>query len=118
MHFVVAAHSREVRTALFLALKALPNATIVATATSTAELASYCRAFLPDAAIIESGLPGESLAAVLHQFDTSATPRRIFVIVEDAASDLAMDVGRAEVLRDVDHLVATLPELDQEEEAG
>lgn len=114
--FVIATHSRDVKTALFLALNALPNATIVATATSTAELVSYCRAFLPDAAIVESGLPGESLTEVLHHFDSSATPRRIFVIGEDAASDLAADVGRAEVLRDIDHLMATLPQMELEEE--
>jgi len=114
MHFVVATHSREVKTALFLALNAVPTITIVATATSTAELVSYCRAFLPDVAIVESGLPGRPLAEVLHQFDTSTTPRRILVIGEDNAADLAMDVGKAEVLRDVDHLIATLPELELE----
>ena len=45
MRLVVAVHSREVKTALFLALNGI---TIVATATSTAELVSYCRAFRPE----------------------------------------------------------------------
>lgn len=88
----------------------------MATATSTAELISYCRTFLPDVAIVESGLPGRPLADVLHQLGDAATPARIFVIGEDGASELARDVGGAEVLRDVDHLVATLPELKLDEE--
>jgi DNA-binding NarL/FixJ family response regulator len=116
MRFVVATHSREVKTALFLALNAVPTIAIVATATSTAELISYCRAFLPDIAIVESGLPGRPLTEVLRQLSDSAPPARIFVIGEDGASELARDVGGAEVLRDVDHLVATLPELKLEEE--
>lgn len=116
MHFVVATHSRELKTAVFLALNTVPTITIVATANSTAELISYCRTFLPDVAIVESGLPGRPLADVLHQLGDAATPGRIFVIGEDGASELARDVGAAEVLRDVDHLLATLPELTLDEE--
>ena len=115
MNIVLATHTREVKTALYLALSASPNITIVATATSTAELVSYCRAFLPDVTIIESGLPGRSLAEALSEFERSATPRRILIIGEDEASDLASGISKAEVLRDTDHLAKILPELEPED---
>ena len=84
LHLVVATHTREVKTALFLALNALPAITIVATATSTAELASYCHAFRPDFAIVESGLPGRPLRDVLAELVASRPDSRILLIDEHA----------------------------------
>ena len=114
MNIVLAAHTREVKTALYLALNAAADVTVVATAASTAELVSYCHAFLPDVAIVESGLPGRPLGEVLSDFEQSATPRRILIIGGDDASDLASRFAKAELLRDIDHLTTVLPEVDLE----
>jgi DNA-binding NarL/FixJ family response regulator len=106
MRLVVAVHGREVKTALFLALTGIEMITIVATATSTAELVSYCRAFRPDLAIVESGLPGKPLAETLGQLDEFMIGGTVFVI--DGASEL-VQAANAEVFTDVDDLVAALP---------
>jgi len=114
MNIVLAAHTREVKTALYLALNAAADVTVVATAASTGELVTYCHAFLPDVAIVESGLPGRPLGEVLSDFERSAAPRRILVVGENDASNLANEFGRAELLRDTDHLTAILPDLEME----
>lgn len=112
MNIVLAAHTREVKTALYLALNAAAEVTVVATATSTAELVSYCHAFLPDVAIVETGLPGRSLREVLGDLETVPTPRRVLIIGGDDASNLANEFDRTELLRDTDHLTAILPDLE------
>ncbi len=114
MNIVLAAHTREVKTALYLALNATFDVTVVATAASTAELVSYCHAFLPDVAIVETGLPGRSLPGVLSDLETSATPRRILIVGGDEASDLASTHARTELLRDIDDLTAILPDVERE----
>ena len=105
MNVVLAAHSRELKTALYLALNATPDVTIVATATSTAELVSYCRAFLPDVAIVETGPLGRPLPNVL---------RRILVIGENDARSLARGIAKAELLQDIADLTTVLPNLELE----
>lgn len=108
MRTVVAVHSREVKTALFIALNAIPSVTIVATATSTSELLGYCHAFRPEVAIVETALPGKPLLDVLTEVERSMTPGRILVIGGDNAADLVGGNSTAEILRDVDHLMAVL----------
>ncbi len=114
MNVVLALHSREVKTALYLALNATPDVTIVATATSTAELISYCHAFQPDVAIVETGLPGRPLPDVLGDFQQSETLRRILVIGEDDATSLVRGIAKAELLQDTADLTAILPDLEVE----
>ena len=106
MRLVVAVHSREVKTALFLALNGLISITIVATATSTAELVSYCRAFRPDVAVVESGLPGRPFDETLQRVDELMAAGRIFVI--DGGPEV-VQATNAEVFTDIDDLVAALP---------
>lgn len=108
-HVVVATHSREIRTALFIALNAIPTITIVATATSTAELASYCHAFQPDIAIVEGRLPGRPLAGVLSELRSSTPERQILLI--DVHADLkgALDFTGVEVFTDLDQLMSIFP---------
>ena len=108
MRLVVGIHSREVKTALFLALSALTGVTIVATATSTAELASYVRAFLPDVSVIEGGLPGWPLDETLRKLDAIGQGRVLIIDGEDAL-DLARSTSNVEVFEDIDDLVAALP---------
>jgi DNA-binding NarL/FixJ family response regulator len=110
MRLVVAIHGREVKTALFLALAGVDAVTIVATATLTAELVSYCRAFRPDVAVVESGLPGRPLSEALLQLGDSMKSGRILVVDGHGASDLVDEVPNAEVFKDIEHLVAALSE--------
>lgn len=110
MRLVVAVHGREVKTALFLALAGVDAITIVATATSTAELVSYCRAFRPDIAVVESGLPGRPLDETLAQLGDWMKSGRILVIDGRGAIELVGKVPNAEVFEDIEHLVAALPE--------
>ena len=110
MRLVVAVHSREVKTALFLALSGLDTVTIVATATSTAELVSYCRAFRPDVVVVERGLPGRPLIEAIPKLGESMRKGRVLLIDGDEALDLARSVSYVEVFKDIADLVAALPE--------
>ena len=109
LHLVVATHTREVKTALFLALKAMPALAIVATATSTAELASYCHAFRPDFAIVESGLPGRPLRDVLAELVASRPDSRILLIDEHAELKTDLRLPEIDVFAALDQLIATFP---------
>ncbi len=84
--------------------------TIVATATSTAELVSCCRAFRPDVVIVESGLPGRSLGETLPQLSDSMGAGRILLVDGHGAIDIVNEMPNAEVFKDIDHPVSALPE--------
>ena len=99
LRLVVAVHRREVKTALFLALNGLDEIDIVATATSTAELISYCRAFRPDVVIVDRGLPGRPFDETLAELESCGG--RILWIDTDSSSD-------PDTFDDVEHLVASL----------
>lgn len=105
MRVVVAVHTREVKTALFLALSGMDAVTIVATATSTAELVSYCRSFQPDVAIFEHGLAGKPMVETLEQLDGLGAVGKVLVIDGHAEATRASISG---VFTDVDDLVASL----------
>ena len=107
---VVAVHSREVKTSLFLALNGLDDVAIVATANSTAELVSYTRALTPTFALVEIGLPGRPIGEVIEKLHEDAPGCRVLVVAgagDGAVSSASSDV---EVFRDVDQLVTVLPE--------
>ncbi|GMQ98631.1 MAG: hypothetical protein BMS9Abin17_1152 [Acidimicrobiia bacterium] len=110
IHVVVATHSREVKTALFLALNAIPAITIVATATSTSELISYCNTFRPDTAIVESGLPGRPLGTVLSEVRSTRPDIRILLIDEFAAVSKDDNPTDIEVFTDLQQLIDRFPE--------
>jgi hypothetical protein len=110
VHIIVATHTRELKTALFVALNAIPAIAIVATATSTAELASYCHAFRPDFAIVQSGLPGRSLGEVLTEL-TASNPESQLLLIDDQAQPTAdPTMPEIEIFTDIDQLIATLPD--------
>jgi chemotaxis response regulator CheB len=109
-HVVVATHSREIKTALFLALNSDPMITIVATATSTAEMITYWQAFQPEVVIVESGLPGKPLGPVVAEIGSSAPGIRILVIDEHATADLFRNTTNVEVFTDLDQLISQFPE--------
>ena len=107
MRVVVAVHSRDVKAALFLALEGARTVDIVATATTTAELVSFCRSFRPDIVIVESSLPGRPLATVLG--DVADDVGRTLVIDPEGRATTDLEQGDAELFLDVDHMVGSLP---------
>jgi DNA-binding NarL/FixJ family response regulator len=115
MDVVVAVHGREVKIALFLALNSIPSIEIVATATSTAELISYCQAFHPGAVIVESDLPGRPLPDVLRELNQSTTPERVLLVDSAEKPDTLEGIPGVETLRDLDDLLAILSIADSEE---
>ena len=115
MDVVVVVHRREVKTALFLALNSIPNIEIVATATSTAELISYCQVFHPGAVIVEGDLPGRPLADILRELNQSMTPRRVLVVDSAEEPEALEGIPGVEALRDLDDLLAVLSKADSEE---
>ena len=84
--------------------------TIVATATLTAELVGYCRAFRPDVAIVESGLPCRPLGETLPRLSDSMGAGRILLVDCHGAIDIVNEMPNAEVFKDIDHLVSALTE--------
>jgi DNA-binding NarL/FixJ family response regulator len=110
LHIVVATHSREVKTALFHSLNAIPTVTIVATSTSTAELVNYTHAFRPEIVIVETGLPGLPLSDVLGELHTVNPGLRILLIGEDTEVRAFLDIPNVEVFSDLDLLISTFPD--------
>jgi DNA-binding NarL/FixJ family response regulator len=80
MRAVVAAKSREVKAALFVAMSGREDIEIVASATSAAETVTFCRAFRPDILILEAKLPGRPLAEVIAGVAEPMQDGRIFVL--------------------------------------
>jgi DNA-binding NarL/FixJ family response regulator len=111
VRLIVAVHGREVKGALFLALNGLDAITIVATATSTGELTSYCRSFKPDVIIFERGLPGRPAAEVLPDLRQSLPECRIQMIDESGGRKTEQSLSDVEIFTDLDQLIAAYPEL-------
>ena len=80
MRFILATHTREIRSSLFLALNAMDHANIVATANSTGELINYCRALRPDIVVIEDLLPGSSLSEVVDEIRGLVEEAQILIV--------------------------------------
>jgi hypothetical protein len=110
LHIVVATHSREVKTALFHSLNAIPTVTIVATGTSTAELVNYTHAFRPEIVVVETGLPGLPMVDVLNELHTLNPNLRSLLIGEDSDVGPYLNIPNVEVFSDLDILISTFPD--------
>jgi hypothetical protein len=110
LHIVVATHSREVKTALFHSLNAIPTVTIVATGTSTAELVNYTHAFRPEIVVVETGLPGLPMVDVLNELHTLNPNLRSLLIGEDSEVSPYLNIPNVEVFSDLDILISTFPD--------
>ena len=109
VHVVLATHSREVKTALFHSLHAIPTITIVATGASTAELVNYTHAFRPDVVIVETGLPGLPLNDVLVELGTTHPALRVLLIGENTEMKTYPILPIVDVFADLDLLIAAIP---------
>ena len=106
---VVAAHSREFKMSLFIALNAMSDVSIVAVAASTAELLSYGKTLRPDVAILESGLPGRSLDEFVDELELLMGQGRV-LIVDGATADEAGKHGtNVHDFSDLEQLIQVIP---------
>ncbi len=85
LRLLLAIHTRELKTAFFLALSNRRAVQTVASATNTAELLSYSRTFQPDAIALEWEMPGRPMADVLPAL-TQACPSAELLIISRPSS--------------------------------
>lgn len=109
VRLLIAVHTREVKAGLFLSLNGHPSATIVATATTTAELVSYCRSFEPDVAIVEDRLPGRPMYETLLEAQ-DASPKSRFLLIEGTDLPTELRPPRVDIFTDLDQLVSAIPD--------
>jgi CheY-like chemotaxis protein len=114
LRLLLAIHTRELKTAFFLALSHQPSVHVVASATNTAELLTYGRTFQPDAIALEWEMPGRPVADVLPAL-TQVCPSAELLIISRPSSrgqirDVAPDVR---VFDDPEELLTTLEALKQ-----
>lgn len=107
---VIAVHGREVKTALFLAVNAIPTMSIVASAVSTSELVGYCHAFQPDYAIVDAGLPGRPLGETITELRVSNPDTQILLLGDVGELDTDLKPPDIEAFADLDRLITTLPD--------
>ena len=105
MRFILATHTREIRSSLFLALNAMDHANIVATANSTGELINYCRALRPDIVVIEDLLPGSSLSEVVDEIRGLVEEAQILIVDGADSKAVAAKVPNVWEFTDIDVLV-------------
>jgi DNA-binding NarL/FixJ family response regulator len=77
---LLAVNSRELKTAFYLALSDQPGVHVIASATNTAELLSFSRAFQPDAIALEWEIPGGPVAKLLPVLAQGDSPPEILII--------------------------------------
>ena len=112
LRLLLAVYTRELKTAFFLALSGQPALQIVATATNTAELLSYSRAFQPDVIILEWELPGRPVVDVLPTLAQADHPADIFVISNPSSHPQIQDSALSiRVVDDPDGLLDALAAL-------
>lgn len=112
IRLLLAVHTRELKTAFFLALSERSALQIVASATNTAELLSYSRAFQPDAIALEWEMPGRLMADVLPVLIQSCTSAEVLIICRPSSLQQIRDVApSAQVFDDPEALINKLEAL-------
>jgi DNA-binding NarL/FixJ family response regulator len=112
LRLLLAICTRELKTAFFLVLSDQPSVQIVATATNTAELLSYSRAFQPDAIALEWELPGRPVADVLPMLAQTDMPTELLIVSRPSSRQQIRDVApTASVFDEPEELINTLEAL-------
>ena len=113
LRLLLAIYTRELKTAFFLALSDQRTVQIVATATNTAELLSYTRAFQPDAIALEWEMPGRPMVDVLPTLTQACSPAEILIISRPSSRQQIRDVAPSvSVFDDPEELINTLEALE------
>jgi DNA-binding NarL/FixJ family response regulator len=112
LRLLLAIYTRELKTALFLALSERSALQIVASATNTAELLSYSRTFQPDAIALEWEMPGRPMADVLPTLTQACSSAEILIISRPSSRHQIPDLApRAGVFDDPEELINALEAL-------
>ena len=112
LRLLLAIYTRELKTALFLALSEQSALQIVALVTNTAELLSYSRTFQPDAIALEWEMPGRSMADVLPTLTQACSSAEILIINRPSSRQQIRDIApSANVFDDPEELLTTLETL-------
>jgi DNA-binding NarL/FixJ family response regulator len=116
LRMLLAIHTRELKTAFFLALSDRPSVQIVATATNTAELLTYSRTFQPDVIALEWEMPGRPVADVMPTLAEACASTEILIVSRPSSRQQIRDLApRATVVDEPEELVSTLEALMQRE---
>jgi DNA-binding NarL/FixJ family response regulator len=112
LRLLLAIYTRELKTALFLALSEQPALQIVASATNTAELLTYSRTFQPDAIALEWEMPGRPVADVFPTLAQADSPPEILIISRPSSRQQIQDIApTASAFDEPEELIHTLEAL-------
>ncbi|MGI9665727.1 MAG: hypothetical protein ACR2N2_01325 [Acidimicrobiia bacterium] len=101
---VVGIRSREVRTALFVALDSLQGMHVVGSATSAAETTTLCRTLKPDVAILEQGLSDWELDDLLDSVVEPIGSGTVLVVSHDNVTDVVNRYENVRLLDGIDEI--------------
>ena len=94
MDIVLASQEYDLRLALELLLREEPGAYVVGTASSTQGLLGLIQSACPDLVLLDRDLPGQPLAEVLAQVQsTDCTPKIIVLGKDGDAEEVALAAG-------------------------
>ncbi len=93
---LLALHTRELKTAFFLALSAEPEVQIVATAVNSAELLTYTRAFQPKIIVMEWELPGLPVSEVIPKLTATESGPKIFITGKPSSEPELQEFSKVE----------------------
>ena len=112
LRLLLAIHTRELKTALFLALSERPALQIIASATNTAELLSYGRTFQPDAIALEWEIPGRPLAGVIPTLIQACPSAELLIVCRPSSRQEIRDLApTVQVFDDPEALIDKLEAL-------
>jgi chemotaxis response regulator CheB len=115
LRLLLAIHTRELKTAFFLALSDRRSVQIVATATNTAELLSYSRTFQPDAIALEWEMPGRPVADLLPALTQACSSAELLIISRPSSRQQIRDVApSANLFDDPEELMGALEALKRQ----
>jgi DNA-binding NarL/FixJ family response regulator len=111
MRLLVAAHSRDVKKAVFVGLSGIEHITIVGAAATTAELLSLSTALAPDLVVVEAGLPGEPLGHLLTSIEELSLKCRVLILDPHRRHDDEIASWGVQAFGDIEDLVtAAVPD--------
>lgn len=92
---LVAVSTRELKTAIFLALRSEPKIKVVAAAANTPELLTYARSFQPDVVILELELKGGLMVDVLEKLCKISPDSKVLLISKPSSYDQTLELPAA-----------------------
>lgn len=105
---MVGVGSRDVRSALFVALDALDGLRVVGSGTSAAEVITLCRTLQPEVVVVEDGLSDWALEDLLDAVVNPAWSGDVLVISGTATTDVIDRYENAHLVQGIEEIVAAV----------